>query len=85
MMITREAAIVTLYDLINSGILAEDLCDELTDIANCIAHEEIGLDTWGADDDVIDLFIAKRAELVTPAWKKHVAELYEKYKIKSPD
>ena len=67
-MITREAAIVTLYDFINSGILAEDLCDELTDIANCITHEELGLDTWCADDDVIDLFIAKRADYIA---KKH--------------
>ncbi len=50
------------------GKQKKELCDELTDIANCITHEELGLDTWGADDDVIDLFIAKRADYIA---KKH--------------
>lgn len=85
MYITRDEAIVTLHDLMNSGILDADLCDELNDIASCIAHKDIGLNTWGADDDVIDLFVAKRSDLITPAWRKHIEELYEKYKIKAPD
>lgn len=41
MYITRDEAIVTLHDLMNSGILDSDLCDELNDIASCIAHEEL--------------------------------------------
>lgn len=85
MFLTREEAVVVIYDLINSGILDPRLCDELTNIANSITNETYGLDTWGADDEVADLFVAKREDLITDEWKRHVEELYEKYKIKNVD
>lgn len=72
MYIKREEAVVTLYDLINSSVLAEDICNDLTEIAGCIANEELGLDTWGADDEVTDLFVARREDLITEEWEDHL-------------
>lgn len=36
MYITREEAITTLYDVINSGIISDELEGKLQDIASCI-------------------------------------------------
>lgn len=81
---TRLQAVRKLYDLINSGILAEDLEQDLRDIANCIeAEENLGIFLWGADDDYIDLYIVKREDLITDEWLKHLDEVYEKYRIKA--
>ncbi len=94
--VTREEAIETLYDLINSDILDEDLEEQLQDIANCIEAEEThNIFLWGADYEVFDLFVAKMdpygssKEFQTEenikryeSWMKHCKELYEKYKIK---
>lgn len=82
MYITRDEAVTTLYDVINSGIISEELEERLEDIASCIEHEEQGLFTWGADDDVIDLFVAKREDLYTPEWEQHCNEIWEKYRIR---
>lgn len=85
-MITREVAIETLYDLINSGILDLELEDKLSDIAKCIQAEDgendLGLFLWGADGNYIDLYVAKREDLIDDAWDRHCNELYEKYRIK---
>ena len=94
--ITREEAIETLYDLINSNILDEELEESLQDIANCIEAEEThNVFLWGADCEAFDLFVAvmdpyqSSKEFQTEKnikryedWMKHCNELYEKYKIK---
>ena len=94
--ITREEAIETLYDLINSDIIGEDLGEQLQDIANCIEAEEThNIFLWGADSEATDLFSSvmdpygSSKEFQTEEnikryedWKKHCNELYEKYKIK---
>lgn len=82
MYITREDAAHTIYEIINSGIIDRELKDDLTSIVNCIEAEKDNLFVWGADDEVTDLFISKRADLITPEWEKHCDELYETYKIK---
>ena len=82
MYITRKEAIKTIYDIMNSGILSEELENALQDIANCIEHENDGLFLWGADDEVSDLFTARRKDLIPPEWEKHCKSLYDKQKIK---
>lgn len=82
MYITRKEAIKTIYDIMNSGILSEELENALQDIANCIEYENDGLFLWGADDEVSDLFAARRKDLIPPEWEEHCKSLYEKYKIK---
>ena len=86
-MLTRQEAVEVLYELINSGILASDLQDALEDIVICIRSEDrdkdLGIDIWGAkEEDWTDLYIAKRADLITPEWKQHCKNVYEKYRIK---
>lgn len=85
MYITREEAVTTLYDVIDSGIISDELEGKLQDIASCIDNEEWGLFTWGADDDVMDLFVAKREDLITPEWEQHCDEIYEKYRIREEE
>ena len=81
-LITRENAVDKLYDLINSGILDEKLCDDLEEIAYCINHENDNLFLWGAEQDCIDLFVSRREDLIDDEWLKHQKALYEKYKIR---
>ena len=94
--ITRHEAVMTIYELINSCILSEELEESLQDIANCIEAEEThNIFLWGADSEATDLFSAvmdpytSSKEFQTEEnikryedWKKHCNELYEKYKIK---
>lgn len=83
MYITRSEAVEVLYSIINSGILDEELCGNIEEIANIIDHEdEDEISLWGAEDDAVDLFVAKREDLITPEWNKHCEDLYEKYKMK---
>ena len=37
---TREEAVETLYSIINSGMLSDELTEKLEDIAKCISAEE---------------------------------------------
>ena len=85
MVISRDEAIQVLYQVMNSGIISEDIEEELQDIANCIEGEKKGLFLWGADDDHIDLFTARREDLIDDAWEQHLDELWEKYRIKEGD
>jgi len=67
--------------------LDEDLEDRLQDIANCIRAEDkehdLGIDIWGTEDnDWVDLYVAKRDDLITPEWEQHCDAVYEKYRIK---
>ena len=84
---TREESVHTLYSLINSGILSEELEEQLEDIARCIESEDadnnLGVFLWGIEEnDWMDLYTARRSDLITPEWEKHCHELYEKYRIK---
>lgn len=88
-MITRDGAIETLYSLINSDVLSDEIEGQLEDIAKCIQAEDsendLGLFLWGADDDYVDLYVARREDLIDDAWNKHQQELFEKYRIKEGD
>lgn len=95
--ITRHEAVLTIYELINSCIISEELEDKLQDIANCIEAEEThNIFLWGADIEAIDLFTAvmnpyqSSKEFRTEEnikrhedWMEHCNELYEKYRIRS--
>ena len=86
---TLEEAVETLYEIINSGILDKELESKLESVAKCIeemdSEEHLALWLWGAEDtDWVDLFVAKREDLITDEWKSHLNEVYEKYRIKEP-
>jgi len=83
MYITREDAVHRIYDVINSGIISDELASDLGDIAKCIEAEEThNVMLWGADEDATKLFIAFREDLWTDELKKEINDIYEKYKIK---
>lgn len=94
-MITKEDAISTIIDLEESGILSKEITDNLSDIRICIEQIDNGLDLFGAEDDCVELFIAKanpyhssapyntdelKAEY--DAWVAKCEKIAEKYKIK---
>ena len=59
-MITKENAIHVLRVLESSGILSEEIEEDLNDICICIEQIENGLDLFGADDEeVSNLFVGK--------------------------
>ena len=81
-MVTRDEAAEAIYEVINSGILDDDLEGRLEDIASCILREKDGLHLWGADDkDVVELYTTVRSDLVTPEYEQHIDELYYHYKF----
>ena len=51
MCITRGEAVNTINKIINSGIISEELEQELQQIATCINAEDDGRFLWGAEDD----------------------------------
>ena len=70
-MITREKAQERIYDVINSGIIDEDLETDLQEIAHCIEFEQFCLHMWGADDmDVGTLVTSMRTDI--PEYAEHV-------------
>ena len=78
-MVTRNYAIETLYSLINCGILADDICDDLNDIAVCINGECDGLHLWGADkDDVRALYTSYSKNVLTEEIKEKLTEVYKR-------
>lgn len=84
---TREEAIETLYELINSGILSEDITSKLENIANCIEAEDsennLGISLWGVlEDDWAVLFMAYREDLWTDERIAKIQAIYDKYRIK---
>ena len=95
--ITRHEAVLTIYELINSCIISDELEERLQDIANCIEAEETkNIFLWGAENEAFDLFTAvmnpynSSKEFQTEEnikryedWMKHCNELYEKYRIRS--
>lgn len=63
-MITREEAKELMYDLINSGILSDEIETKLQDVANAIEYEQYGLHMWGAsDEDVYTLAVSMRTDI----------------------
>ena len=95
-MITKEEAVDVLIDLAESGILSKKYEDALSDIRTCIEELDNGLDLFGAGDDYVDLFIAKRNPYQSSApyntdelkkeydeWVAHCDKIAEKYKIKA--
>ncbi len=83
-MMSKGDAVEVLREIADSGILREDLQDGVEELEMILRHEdEDGLSFWEADeDDVSDLFVAKRVDLITEAWKKHCNELVERYRLK---
>lgn len=68
--ITRDEAVSTIYDVINSGLFNDDLEERLVDIARCIEAGKrpdpedeydtaLGVEMFGADEDIDELFVAK--------------------------
>jgi len=80
---TREEAIKTLYQLINSDVLSDEIAEKLEDIAKCIgAEDEQNIFIWGVEDnDWAELYIAYRSDLWTDELKARMKSIYEKYKI----
>lgn len=80
-MITRDDAIEVLYDLINSNVLDDELCEDLQNVANCIEGERDAMHLWGADDhEVAELYTTVGGD--EPFIKEHEAlcnKLYKKY------
>lgn len=78
--ITRDEAIFALYDLINSGILSEEIEGKLQDIANNIENEKYGLHMWGADNDEYSyITVAVREDLQTEEYIAEGERIWEKY------
>ena len=80
-MITRDDAIEVLYDLMNSNVLDDELCDDLQNIANCISAERDSMHLWGADDqEVAELYTMVQSS--APDAEEHEAlcdKLFNKY------
>ena len=79
----RMEAARVLYQLINSGILSDDLEKDLQNIAQCIeAEEKKEIFLWGAkDDDWLELYIARREDLINDAWLRYIDAIQQKYAI----
>ena len=80
-MIKREEAVDTLYALINSNVLDEELCDKIENIASCIGSERDGLHLWGADDqEVAELYTTVRSDAADLKEHENLCDmLYQKY------
>ena len=64
--LTRKESIEVLYDVINSGILDQDLEDDLIEIASLIEFELRGEHSWGQPyESRSELDVAYRADLIT--------------------
>ena len=78
--ITRDKAIETLYDLINSGILSEEIECDLQEIANNIENEKYGLHLWGADNEEYAVLVtAVREDLITDEYIANGKRIWKKY------
>ena len=84
-MMSKAEAVELLKEIADAQILREDLQDGVEELEMILRHEdEDELSLWEADEeDIQDLFVAKRVDLITEAWKKHVKELVERYRLKS--
>ena len=76
-MISREEAVEALYDIINSGIISNELEDTLEEIAQCIKDEEdLGIHAWDMPkDDEVRFHIAIRNDI--PEYKENLEKCKE--------
>ena len=78
--ITRNEAIETLYDLMNSGVLSEEIECKLQEIANNIENENYGLHLWGADNEEYAVLVtAVREDEVTEEYIANGKRIWKKY------
>lgn len=78
--ITRDQAIETLCDLIDSGILSEEIEGKLAEIMNAVENEKYGLHLWGADNEEYDaLCTSVREDLLNDEYRNKVQGIYNKY------
>lgn len=77
--ITREDAVNQLSDLIGVGILSKTIEDNLEDIIQCIECECDGYHIWGADSDVMQLYIGYREDLWTDELKEKMQKLADEH------
>lgn len=81
--ITRLEAFDVLEALIESDILSDEICDKLHSIAECIEEERYCRHIWGGDpEEICELYIAHREDLITPEIINRWAEIHEKYEFK---
>lgn len=78
-MIDRDNAILTLTTLIDSNVLNDDICFELSEIRTCIRGEKQGYFLWGAANDYQDLYNIRKGDI---EWQDYYEALFNKYKIK---
>lgn len=83
-MIGKSEAVEVLKEITDSGIIRQELEEKLDEIQLILKHEdEDGLSFWNANDkEMIDLFTAKREDLITEEWVRHQKAIYEKYRMK---
>lgn len=79
MYITRDKAIEAIYRVVNSGILEDELEEDLVDVANNIQLEKVGIHAWGADDELSQMFVAHRSDLITDEIVERDMKLQEEY------
>lgn len=78
--ITRDEALGTIYDLINSCILSEEIEIKLQEIANNIENEKYGLHMWGADNEEYSkITTSYREDLLTDEFVAECKQIWEKY------
>lgn len=81
-MIERGNAIEFLLNMVNSGIMSDNINSALQDIANCIVGEEDGLHLWGApDEDVATMYTEASEEALTKEFKEKADKLYAEYRF----
>ena len=83
-MITRQQAVSVIYEVVNSGILSDELEGNLQDVANCIEDEEmLQIHAWGMpDDDHSMLHTAFRTDLpVYDEMMKKCEEIQKRYRF----
>lgn len=77
-MISRELAIDTLQELVNTGIFDEDITSNLEDIISCLEAEMVGRHEWGVPNEKLcHLYGAVREDLVTDELIKETHEALE--------
>ena len=75
-MITRQQAIDTLCEILNTGILEQSLEDDLEDILSCIEAEEYCIHAWGMDDnDYLNIETGIVDGIDAEEFEKHVEEI----------
>ena len=75
-MITREEAKRLMYDIMNSGIISDEIEEKLQDVANCLEFEQYGLHMWGAsDNDIETLTTSMRTD--SPDYPAHIKKQQE--------